>query len=453
MARKLYSLTDEHRARLTPWAELWIANAMSTTPMTDADREICADAARRLYAAAGLKTPRIVFVPSPLVLRFAAGFAAAIWWQRANGHRPATDAATRAATRAATDAATRGATRAATDAATRAATYAATYDATYAATRAATYAATRAATRDATYAATYDATYDATRAATDAATRDATRAATDDATRAATGDDLSHWYVVNADMRQIAGDFGVGQFGLECVLAAWRMWQDGNQWSAWDSYLTFFRHVAHLPIDYSKYDAWETLALHSGPRIVHPEFCMISDRPTVLTVDNQHRPHGETGPFCRWSDGFALYSWHGTRIPAWIIERPAGITAEKIDAESNAEVRRVMISRYGSARYIQDSGAELVHSLPDNYYVRGLQGARLFRKSRPGDTDIVMVAVKNSTPEPDGSVKDYFLRVEPGAYAGLASRDCHAAVASTWRNADGSLAFQRPQDYAPRFES
>ena len=397
MARKLYSLTDEHRARLTPWAELWIANAMSTTPMTDADREICADAARRLYAAAGLKTPRIVFVPSPLVLRFAAGFAAAIWWQRANGHRPATDAATRAATRAATDA--------------------------------------------------------ATYAATDAATRGATRAATYDATRAATGDDLSHWYVVNADMRQIAGDFGVGQFGLECVLAAWRMWQNGNQWSAWDSYLTFFRHVAHLPIDYSKYDVWETLALHSGPRIVHPEFCMISDRPTVLTVDNQHRPHGETGPFCRWSDGFALYIWHGTRIPAWIIERPAGITAEKIDAESNVEVRRVMISRYGSTRYIQDSGAELVHSLPDNYYVRGLQGARLFRKSRPGDTDIVMVAVKNSTPEPDGSVKDYFLRVEPGAYAGLASRDCHAAVASTWRNADGSLAFQRPQDYAPRFES
>ena len=385
MARKLYSLTDEHRAQLKPWAERWIANAMSTTPMTDADRETCADAARRLYAAAGLKAPRIVFVPSPIVLRFAAGFAAAIWWQRANGHRPATR--------------------------------------------------------------------DATRAATDAATRDATDDATYAATRDATGDDLSHWYVVNADMRQIAGDFGVWQFGLECALAAWRMWQGGNQWSAWDSYLTFFRHVAKLPIDYSKYDAWETLALHSGPRIVHPEFCMISDRPTVLTVDSQHRPHSEDGPFCRWSDGFALYSWHGTRIPAWIIERPAGITAEKIDAESNVEVRRVMISRYGPARYIQDSGAELVHSLPDNYYVRGLQGARLFRKPRPNDTDIVMVAVKNSTPEPDGSVKDYFLRIEPGAYDGLASRDCHAAVASTWRNADGSLAFQRPQDYAPRFES
>ena len=381
MARKLYSLTDEHRAQLKPWAERWIANAMSTTPMTDADREICADAARRLYAAAGLKAPRIVFVPSPIVLRFAAGFAAAIWWQREHGREPATDAAT--------------------------------------------------------YAATHAATYAATGTATDAAT---------DA-------DLSHWYVVNADMRRIADDFGVGKFGLECALAAYRMWQGGNQWSAWDSYLTFFRHVVKLPIDYSKSDAWETLALHSGPRIVHSEFCMISDRPTVLTVDSQNRPHGENGPFCRWSDGFALYSWHGTQIPAWIIERPADITTAKIDAESNVEVRRVMISRYGLARYIQDSGAELVHSLPDNYYVRGLQGARLFRKPRPNDTDIVMVAVKNSTPEPDGSVKDYFLRIEPGAYDGLASRDCHAAVASTWRNADGSLAFQRPQDYAPRSES
>jgi hypothetical protein len=133
--------------------------------------------------------------------------------------------------------------------------------------------------------------------------------------------------------------------------------------------------------------------------------------------------------------------------------RPETLTIAQIEAEQNAEVRRVMIQRFGTARYVQEGGADLVHELPENYYVRGLQGAKLYRKARAGDSDIVMIAVKNSTPEPDGSIKDYFLRIQPDAYDGAASRDCHAAMASTWRNRDGSLYFARPRDYAPGFES
>ena len=57
MARKLYSLTDEHRAQLKPWAERWIANAMSTAAMTEEDREVCRDAVEGLYRAANLEPP------------------------------------------------------------------------------------------------------------------------------------------------------------------------------------------------------------------------------------------------------------------------------------------------------------------------------------------------------------------------------------------------------------
>jgi len=112
-----------------------------------------------------------------------------------------------------------------------------------------------------------------------------------------------------------------------------------------------------------------------------------------------------------------------------------------------------MIQRYGTARYIKDSGAEVVHELPENYYVKGLQGAKLYRKPRPQDTDIIVIAVKNSTPETDDTVKEYMLRIQPDAYGGAASKDCHAAMASTWRKADGSLYFAKPQDYRPGFES
>ena len=66
---KKYELTPEHRAQLKPWADKWIANAMSTKPMDDTDREAMRVAVRGLYQAANLTPPpdnRIVFVPSRL---------------------------------------------------------------------------------------------------------------------------------------------------------------------------------------------------------------------------------------------------------------------------------------------------------------------------------------------------------------------------------------------------
>jgi hypothetical protein len=177
-------------------------------------------------------------------------------------------------------------------------------------------------------------------------------------------------------------------------------------------------------------------------------------KPTVTTeqVSGAKRLHNENGPALD-CDVENLYFWHGVLVPAFVVTRPDWITLKHIDTADNAEVRRVMIERFGAARYIKESGAEVVHSLPDNYYVKGLRGAKLYRKPRPDDSDIVMISVQNSTPEPNGSVKEYTLRVQPTAYDGLASRDCHAAMASTWRKADGSLYFAKPQDYRPGWES
>jgi hypothetical protein len=72
--------------------------------------------------------------------------------------------------------------------------------------------------------------------------------------------------------------------------------------------------------------------------------------------------------------------------------------------EENAEVRRIMIERYGQARYLVDSEAKVIHS--DDF-------GTLYRTEIAHDEPLVMVKVVNSTPESDGSFKDYFLRVPP----------------------------------------
>ena len=93
---------------------------------------------------------------------------------------------------------------------------------------------------------------------------------------------------------------------------------------------------------------------------MHAEFCIVSDRPKTLTVDDRNRPHNENGPFCEWRDGTKLWAWHGVRVPGWIIEHPKRITIEHVRAERNEEVRRVMVERMGVDRYLLESNATLV---------------------------------------------------------------------------------------------
>jgi hypothetical protein len=188
-------------------------------------------------------------------------------------------------------------------------------------------------------------------------------------------------------MRRLAHELGLGDFGLQCAAKAHGMWAGGNQWSGYDAYLSFFQDVAKLPLDYSRYRHWRTLAERSGPRIVHPDFCMISDRPERLLVDSANRPHCENGPFCRWRDGSELYSWHGTRVPArWIMERDTLDPAEVIRHE-NVEMRAAGAAIVGWARMlsvlkskvIDDSGSDDIGQLIE-LTLPGLRGPGRFLK-------------------------------------------------------------------------
>ncbi|MBK3528780.1 DUF6745 domain-containing protein [Streptomyces rubiginosohelvolus] len=131
---------------------------------------------------------------------------------------------------------------------------------------------------------------------------------------------------------------------------------------------------------------------------------VITERPDVLHRDEAGRlDHGE-GPALAYGDGFALHAWRGMPVPAAFLDELSSLTPERIRAEENAELRRVMLEYYGYDRYLTESGAEPVH--------RDETGI-LWRIALDGDEDVVMVEVVNSTPEPDGTYRTYWLRVPP----------------------------------------
>jgi len=136
---------------------------------------------------------------------------------------------------------------------------------------------------------------------------------------------------------------------------------------------------------------------------------LLTERPVHVELDARGRLHSESRAAIEYPDGFGLYRWHGVAVPEHVIRAPETITVAEIDAQTNAEVRRVMIERVGLARYMRDGGARLVHEDRDRFG----HPRRLWKRELSGDEPIVIVEYTNSTPEPDGSHKIYTSRVHP----------------------------------------
>jgi hypothetical protein len=131
---------------------------------------------------------------------------------------------------------------------------------------------------------------------------------------------------------------------------------------------------------------------------------ILTERPVALYRDNLGRLHHGDGPALGYPDGYGVYAWRGMAIPASVAAELPHLTVERIQAEANAEVRRVMLEHFGFDNYLRACQARRMHE--DEFGV-------LWRMDMPGDEPLVMVEVVNATPEPDGSSRTYWLRVPP----------------------------------------
>ena len=156
-------------------------------------------------------------------------------------------------------------------------------------------------------------------------------------------------------------------------------------------------------------------------------FCLVSERPGIATTNDRGQMHSDQGAAMVFRDGYKLHFIDGVRIPAAVSSE---VSIEDIEKEQNVEVRRIMIRRYGLEKYLSDSNAQVID--------RNECGT-LYKKSNRNEEPLVVVKVTNSTVEPDGSRKEYLLRVPP--YIASAK----AAVAWTFD--------LPPEDYSPDLET
>lgn len=195
----------------------------------------------------------------------------------------------------------------------------------------------------------------------------------------------------------------------------------GNMWSGPISTLHFYRDYLKTGEDYSKYEPWEKLGMHGGPRYMYAKFTVVSDFPTEIHLDNDNNPHNTEGPYARWADGTRQYAIRGMRVPGYIIERPDLLTISVIDNERNAEIRREMVNRFpgGLRGFLDAAGAKVI----DTWIDEGLQPVRLVRRDLVDDEPVVAIHIINSTVDPDGTRREYVVRVPPTFTSAQAARN------------------------------
>ena len=234
----------------------------------------------------------------------------------------------------------------------------------------------------------------------------------------------------------------IKHFASWCVQAGgWWYWRFDVSWIS----ATHFGALQNKKPDVLKWTEPVLKAFIAGCWLLHftDDTLYWVAKPRVHKETNR-RLHNANGPALE-SDVENLYFWHGVLVPAFVIVKPEWITIKHIQTEDNAEVRRVMIERYGEDRYIVDSGMKPVAH--DEVF------GTLYVEPQEAGTPVAKIRVVNRSPEPDGSFKPYWLDVNPAHYGGDAGRVPQAAIASTWRTKDGALAFKDYRDYSPSFES
>ena len=190
----------------------------------------------------------------------------------------------------------------------------------------------------------------------------------------------------------------------------------GGQFDALElAFYTVLREIGQNP-DVPPFQGLNQLAASAAWCWAYSKICLLSERPCLMRFDENNNLHCPGGPALAYRDGTSLYALNGIRVPADIALNLETLSAQDISEIQNQEVQRVVLEQFGYQRYLDELGARIVNIDAYGTLYRVVSG------NRPQ----CIVRVKNSTPEPDGSFRAYFLRVPPD------SRTARKSVAWTF---------------------
>jgi hypothetical protein len=424
-------LTPTERARIPEFIEKWIAIGLSSTPVDhpQAERALC-----QLYASAGLAEPQIVWVPCPMTAMLSAIVFTTI---RAKGQeKKARDDTTLAAI---TDRITQGALTATIVPSARRPMQLLIERAVSAALRGTSRIWSG-----------FDAAL---------AVNNTRRAALDRVLNRSL--DASVYQTLHSRlMMPIRAGVGILSELLEPALnmvgygvprakirQAGLAYAGAPFWAPYAGLRDYVHQVLGIPLEPSFIDTVESCGLYW----MLDGVCFAAERPTHLNRDEAGHLHCEIGPGVAYPSGWSWWHWHGARVPHSVIEEPERITVEAIERVQSPALRRVMIERYrhgdpthGVAAYLRDTGARRLDQDA---------GFGTLWRHDIGKEALLIVEVVNHSPDPDGSHRHFFLRVDPELRPIFPNGSFGGPQKFTARNAVASTFGLRGEEYGPALET
>ena len=154
----------------------------------------------------------------------------------------------------------------------------------------------------------------------------------------------------------------------------------GQHDANWLGFYDFFKDACALEEETQKLIGMWQISKNAGWWFPHEKICWISERHNILNRDGMGRLHSSTKPSVQYPDGWAIYAWHGVRVPEKVILFPESITLQEIEKELNLEIQRIMIERYGADKYLEEVKAEELDC--DNLGLEGSHERILFRDNK-----------------------------------------------------------------------
>lgn len=146
------------------------------------------------------------------------------------------------------------------------------------------------------------------------------------AVRACAGDDVSDF-----SARDLVSALGL-QDAVEIVGRVFDAFELGNLQIG---VLAFWQHLRSRGARFvglsRDLEVMSRISSRSGPYLLHPEFCVLSDLPELLELDPSGGMHAEDGPACRWRDGTRIYSLRGVQVGSKFVVDPGTATAVHLE--------------------------------------------------------------------------------------------------------------------------
>jgi hypothetical protein len=134
----------------------------------------------------------------------------------------------------------------------------------------------------------------------------------------------------------------------------------GQHEAGWVAWWKYFKEVLGVEID-ARAEDWADICQSCGWWYAYAGAVICLERYEEIHRDEQGRLHREDGHAVRYrNDAGGEFFWHGQNVPAKVIMAPETLTVEEIQKETNAEVQRIMVERYGPGKFMQDTGCKLL---------------------------------------------------------------------------------------------